>query len=160
MMPEHTWINNPLLNTEKAVELIKLRRDVRLKLILSGNQLEIRKPRTVSGLTCSQPILGRWINDCDVPFLMKTLALTDVVFNHEFPGIQLSREERKVLARTLEEHSRECVPCGAGALQTRTHLLHVFPTGEQLSHFIQYLLHLRFFQDPNSSMDQRRVGSE
>jgi len=99
------WINNPLLNIEKAVELQKLRREVRSR-IIPGRLKD-------SKLTCSQPIVGRWINDCDYPFLTETLALTATVFKQEFRGIQLSHEERNMLATILDEHTRECARCGS-----------------------------------------------
>jgi hypothetical protein len=99
------WINNPLLNIDKAVELQKLRREVRLRIIPG---------RLKDGeLTCSQPVVGRWINDCDYPFLTETLALTNDVFKQEFRGIQLSHEERKMLATILDKHTRECARCGS-----------------------------------------------
>lgn len=64
-------------------------------------------------LTCSQPVLGRWIDDCDVPFLFETLALPDDVFNQEFPGIQLSKRDREAFAKTLDAHCTECARCNA-----------------------------------------------
>ena len=69
--------------------------------------------RTGKDLTCSQPILGRWIDDCDVPFLFETLALPDHVFNQEFPGIQLSQKDRETFAKTLDAHCTECATCNA-----------------------------------------------
>lgn len=69
--------------------------------------------RTGKDLTCSQPILGRWIDDCDVPFLFDTLALPDHVFDQEFPGIQLSRKDRETFATTLDTHCTECARCNA-----------------------------------------------
>lgn len=106
------WINNPLLNIEKAVELQKLRREVRLR-IIPGRRIANRNTFTCNELTCSQPIVGRWINDCDYSFLTETLALTNDVFKQEFRGIQLSHEERKMLATILDRHTRECARCGS-----------------------------------------------
>jgi hypothetical protein len=68
---------------------------------------------TGKDLTCSQPLLGRWIEGCDVPFLMETLALSDYVFGKEFPEIPLSQDARQAFAKTLEDHCRECAPCHA-----------------------------------------------
>ncbi len=68
---------------------------------------------TGKNLTCSQPVLGRWIDDCDFSFLMETLALPEHVFNHEFPEIPLSLEDRQAFASVLEAHSRECAHCHA-----------------------------------------------
>ena len=71
------------------------------------------KSTTGSDLPCSQPILGRWISDCDFPFLMETLALPDSVFKQEFPGIELTQQERAVFAKLLRDHCTECARCGA-----------------------------------------------
>jgi hypothetical protein len=69
--------------------------------------------RTGKDLTCSQPILGRWIDDCDVPFLFDTLALPDHVFKQEFPGIKLSQKDRETFAKTLDTHCTECARCNS-----------------------------------------------
>lgn len=58
-------------------------------------------------------MLGKWVNDCDFPFVIETLLLSDRVFNQEFPGIRLSEEERKLFARELNAHSKACERCGA-----------------------------------------------
>jgi hypothetical protein len=71
------------------------------------------KQRIANNLTCSAPVLGRWINDCDFPFVMETLLLSDHVFKQEFPGIQLSEEERRFVAMELDAHSKTCGRCGA-----------------------------------------------
>ena len=69
--------------------------------------------RTGEDLSCSEPLLGRWIDRCDVPFLMDTLALSDHVFGREFPEIPLSQADRATFAKTLETHCRECARCHA-----------------------------------------------
>ena len=69
--------------------------------------------RTGEDLSCSQPHLGQWIDRCDVPFLMDTLALSDQVFGQEFPGLRLSQQERTAFAGTLEQHCQECASCHA-----------------------------------------------
>ena len=69
--------------------------------------------RTEKDLTCSQPILGQWIDDCDVPFLLETLALPDKIFAQEFPGIPLSLSDREAFAKTLLTHCTECALCNA-----------------------------------------------
>ena len=111
---EQAWTNNPFLNIDKSIELRKLRREVPLKLIFISEIAGANtKRRTGSDLQCSQPILGKWINDCDFPFLMETLALPDSVFHQEFPGIRLTHRERKIFANTLKAHCKECARCGA-----------------------------------------------
>lgn len=69
--------------------------------------------RTGRDLTCSQPDLGRWFDDCDVPFLFETLALPDLVFQEEFPGIKLSKLDREAFTKTLDTHCTECARCNA-----------------------------------------------
>lgn len=69
--------------------------------------------RSGKDLTCSQPVLGQWIDDCDVPFLLETLALPDDIFVQEFPGIPLSRRDRQAFAKTLTTHCTECARCNA-----------------------------------------------
>jgi len=69
--------------------------------------------RTGKELTCSQPVLGRWIDDCDFPFLMETLALPDRVFSQEFPEIKLSHKDRETFAKVLTTHCKECARCNA-----------------------------------------------
>ncbi|HKR13053.1 MAG TPA: hypothetical protein VJT15_13420 [Pyrinomonadaceae bacterium] len=112
------WIKNPLLNIERAVELKKLRRDVPLKIIRDLSlftlyEERLTPKRITNNLTCSAPVLGKWITDCDFPFVMETLLLSDRVFKQEFPGIRLSEEERKLLASELDAHSKACTRCRA-----------------------------------------------
>lgn len=77
----------------------------------SDNDPAIR--RTGKDLPCSEPNLGRWIQDCDFPFLMDTLALPDNVFAGEFAGINLAQKEREAFAKTLEKHCSDCARCNA-----------------------------------------------
>jgi hypothetical protein len=62
---------------------------------------------------CSNPTLGKWIDNCDVPLLMETLALGDAIFKEEFPEIPLTAEQRKVVANTLEAQCERCEHCQA-----------------------------------------------
>jgi hypothetical protein len=71
-------------------------------------------PRRIGkDLPCSEPNVGKWIQDCDFPFLMYTLALPDSVFMREFPGIALSHKKREAFAKTLEKHCSDCARCNA-----------------------------------------------
>lgn len=83
------------------------------RLIAESDDGEPPIERTGKDLTCSQPILGRWIDDCDFPFLIETLSLPDDIFDQEFPGIRLSQQEREAFAETLETHCKECARCYA-----------------------------------------------
>ena len=77
----------------------------------SDNNTPIR--RAGNDLPCSEPYVGRWVQDCDFPFLMDILALPDKVFVREFPGIALSQKEREAFANTLEKHCSDCARCNA-----------------------------------------------
>lgn len=72
---------------------------------------KIMKQQITNNLTCSSPVLGKWVNDCDFPFIMETLLLSDQVFKQEFQGIHLSEDERKLFARELDAHSKACARC-------------------------------------------------
>lgn len=62
-------------------------------------------------LKCADPALGKWISDCDFPFLIETLALDAATFSEEFPDAQLTAEERKEFANALEAHCETCEFC-------------------------------------------------
>lgn len=64
-------------------------------------------------LACTAPALGKWIDNCDYPFLVETLLLNDAIFSQEFPGVQLSAAERKEFSNTLEGHCDACLRCRA-----------------------------------------------
>jgi hypothetical protein len=63
-------------------------------------------------LMCTDPVLGRWIEVNDFPFLIETLTLNDAVFSGEYPTVDLSSEERKRLMSALEAHCESCARCG------------------------------------------------
>lgn len=99
------------METKVAVETDFIHLLARLIAASAANDPPIK--HTGEDLRCSQPILGRWIDRCDVPFLLETLALSDHVFGQEFPGILLSQAERLAFAKTLDSHCRECASCHA-----------------------------------------------
>jgi hypothetical protein len=88
--------------------------------LLSGSIIE-REDDTPSRLStqedalkdskCIEPRLGRWIDSCDFPFLIETLALDDTVFSQEFPNVKLEAAERKRFANDLEAHCEVCTHC-------------------------------------------------
>jgi hypothetical protein len=100
-----------VMNTKVALETDFIQ--LLARLISEGDDNDPPIPRTGKNLMCSQPVLGRWFDDCDFPFLMETLALPDHVFSLEYPEIHLSLEERQAFASALQTHSRECAHCHA-----------------------------------------------
>lgn len=61
---------------------------------------------------CTQPEIGRLIENYYVPLLMSALELDDEEFNAEYPGErQATAAQRAELAEVLEEHWRGCPRC-------------------------------------------------
>ena len=65
----------------------------------------------LSETVCTKPDLGKWIDQCDFPFLIETLMLDHTIFVKEFPGIEFPEKERKAFARSLEAHCEDCAHC-------------------------------------------------
>jgi hypothetical protein len=61
---------------------------------------------------CINPMLGRWIDENDVNYLLATLALKDVDFAEEFPAMEhITGQERRDLSAALEVHFDQCSHC-------------------------------------------------
>jgi hypothetical protein len=62
--------------------------------------------------TCSDPTIGRWINDFDVADLLSALALEDGDFAGAFPDVALfSKQQRLALFTDIGEHLAACEYC-------------------------------------------------
>lgn len=61
---------------------------------------------------CINPLLGQWIDENDVKYLLSTFALSDKDFTERFPAMAHTTEEqrRRVIA-TFEEHFEHCQHC-------------------------------------------------
>jgi len=61
---------------------------------------------------CSNPVLGRWIDENDVNYLFSTFALSDEDFAKKFPSMaQTTLAERQQVTAALEEHFGFCKHC-------------------------------------------------
>ena len=61
---------------------------------------------------CTNPVLGRWIDENDVKYLFSVFALNDKDFAERFPTISpMSRAERQQVAAALEGHFEYCMHC-------------------------------------------------
>jgi hypothetical protein len=61
---------------------------------------------------CSNPVLGRWIDENDVKYLFSTLDLNDEDFAERFPAMaQTTKSERQRVVAALEEHFDHCQHC-------------------------------------------------
>jgi hypothetical protein len=65
----------------------------------------------LSETKCTKPDLGKWVDNCDFPFLIETLMLDHTIFVKEFPGVEFPEDERKNFARSLEAHCEDCAHC-------------------------------------------------
>jgi len=61
---------------------------------------------------CTNPVLGRWIDENDVKYLFSVFALNDKDFAERFPTMPpMSRAERQRAVAALEEHFEHCQHC-------------------------------------------------
>lgn len=61
---------------------------------------------------CVNPILGRWVDENEVNYLLATLALKDEDFTEEFPSMaHITWQERQGLIAALESHFEQCPHC-------------------------------------------------
>jgi hypothetical protein len=61
---------------------------------------------------CSNPVLGRWIDENDVKYLFSTFALNDEDFAVRFPAMaHTTKAERQRVIAAFEEHFEHCQHC-------------------------------------------------
>lgn len=61
---------------------------------------------------CSNPVIGRWVDENDVKYLLSTFALSDKDFAERFPAMaNTRREERKQVIAAIEGHLEHCKHC-------------------------------------------------
>lgn len=61
---------------------------------------------------CTDPPLGRWVDENDVPYLLSVIALGDEEFVAEFPAMaRADAGERQRFRAALEAHLDECPHC-------------------------------------------------
>jgi hypothetical protein len=61
---------------------------------------------------CTTPVLGRWIDQNDVKYLLASLALDDADFAGRFPRMaQVGAADRRRLIETFNEHFEHCQHC-------------------------------------------------
>jgi hypothetical protein len=61
---------------------------------------------------CTNPVIGRWVDENDVKYLLSTFALSDKDFAERFPAMaHTSRAERQLVIAALEEHFEQCQHC-------------------------------------------------
>jgi hypothetical protein len=61
---------------------------------------------------CTQPVLGHWIDENDVKYLLSSFALGDKDFAARFPAMgQVSEATRQRLLQAFDRHFESCVHC-------------------------------------------------
>ena len=61
---------------------------------------------------CINPVIGRWVDENDVKYLLSTFGLNDKDFAERFPAMaHTSRAERERVVAALEEHFEQCQHC-------------------------------------------------
>lgn len=82
---------------------------------LADVDLEARLEAQVEALResgCVNPLLGRWVDENEVNYLLSTLALKDEDFTEEFPAMaHITGQERRGLIAALEAHFEQCPHC-------------------------------------------------
>ncbi|HEX5733540.1 MAG TPA: hypothetical protein VF131_11960 [Blastocatellia bacterium] len=61
---------------------------------------------------CINPVIGSWVDENDVKYLLSTFALNDKDFADRFPSMaHTTRAERQRVIAALEEHFEHCQHC-------------------------------------------------
>lgn len=61
---------------------------------------------------CTNPLLGQWVDENDVKYLLSTFALSDKDFAEKFPAMaQTTEAERQRVIAAFEEHFEHCQHC-------------------------------------------------
>ena len=66
----------------------------------------------VSETGCTVLVIGNWVDNFDIKYLLSILALNDKDFVENFPNAgAIPREDRQAVARTIESHIEGCRHC-------------------------------------------------
>ena len=63
-------------------------------------------------LECTNPVLGRWIDEYDVEYLAAAFNLDDDEFSSQFPAMSnLNQHDRSQIIEAFESHFDQCPHC-------------------------------------------------
>lgn len=66
----------------------------------------------LNDLECTNPVLGRWIDEYDVEYLMAAFKLDDDEFSSNFPTMgHLNQHDRSQIIEAFERHFDQCSHC-------------------------------------------------
>jgi len=103
-------------------------------------------------LKCTQPILGKWVDEHDTEYLLAAFALDDDDFAENFPRMaKYTQEDRKKIIDEFENHFNNCPRCHL----KRGYDLEFNSRIEQVcrQNRAQLLHHLRQAEDPGGDDD-------
>ncbi len=61
---------------------------------------------------CTNPVVGRWIDENDVKYLLSAFALEEKDFAAKFPTLaHITAQERQQAITTIEDHLEKCPHC-------------------------------------------------
>lgn len=69
--------------------------------------------KELSDLECTYPVIGKWLDEYGLAYLLAAFALNDEDFAESFPKLaHISRDDRKKIMETFEDHvSHRCLHC-------------------------------------------------
>jgi DNA-binding transcriptional MocR family regulator len=63
-------------------------------------------------LECTNPVLGKWIDEYDYEYLLAAFNLNDGEFSRNFPGMaHLNQHDRSQIIEAFEDHFDHCAHC-------------------------------------------------
>ena len=74
-------------------------------------QLVAQQETRLADTVCLDQVIGKWVDDFDMPFLADVLSSGDEEFRAEFPNIEFTADERDGLLDTIINHAAECPHC-------------------------------------------------
>lgn len=67
---------------------------------------------SVAGLKCTEPILGKWVDEHDVEYMLAAFALDDDDFVATFPSMaNITEHDRHRIIEAFENHFEDCPHC-------------------------------------------------
>jgi len=67
---------------------------------------------SLTGLKCSEPVLGKWVDEHDVEYMLAAFALDDDDFVAIFPSMSnITEHDRNRIIEAFENHFEDCLHC-------------------------------------------------
>lgn len=67
---------------------------------------------SLTGLKCTEPVLGKWVDEHDVEYMLAAFALDDDDFVATFPSMaNITEDDRNRIIEAFEKHFEYCPHC-------------------------------------------------